>query len=170
MLADFRLTSLEGWAFIGRKMQTEALSSVVAAMNCGRRRESNSSQSHLSRCQICRPSGLLAHSDTKDDRDLLAGLGRATAKGQLIAYTNPDAAVCVLKEQIPEEFTDERQAGHRLIRSFRSRWHLRTAGSTRLASSTPRVETPTSRSSSREMSSQRTSTCRSTSSMISSRT
>ena len=51
--------------------------------------------------------GLLAHADTKDDRELLVALGRATAKGQLIAYTNPDAAVCVLKEQIPEEFTDE---------------------------------------------------------------
>jgi NitT/TauT family transport system substrate-binding protein len=51
--------------------------------------------------------GLLATEDTRDDAELLIGLGRATAKGQLIAYTNLDAAVCVLKNQIPEEFTDE---------------------------------------------------------------
>jgi NitT/TauT family transport system substrate-binding protein len=51
--------------------------------------------------------GLLAHSGTKDDTEMLAAMGRATAKGQLIAYTNVDAAVCVLKEQIPEEFADE---------------------------------------------------------------
>lgn len=51
--------------------------------------------------------GLLAHSGTKDDTDLLVALGRATAKGQLIAYTNIDAAVCVLKKQVPEEFADE---------------------------------------------------------------
>lgn len=51
--------------------------------------------------------GLLATEDTQDDDELLIGLGRATAKGQLIAYTNVDAAVCVLKNQIPEEFTDE---------------------------------------------------------------
>ena len=51
--------------------------------------------------------GLLATETTKDDTELLAALGRATAKGQLIAYTNVDAAVCVLKEQIPEEFADE---------------------------------------------------------------
>jgi NitT/TauT family transport system substrate-binding protein len=51
--------------------------------------------------------GLLATEDTRDDAELLIGLGRATAKGQLIAYTNLDAAVCSLKNQIPEEFTDE---------------------------------------------------------------
>ncbi|MDH3462263.1 MAG: ABC transporter substrate-binding protein [Acidimicrobiia bacterium] len=51
--------------------------------------------------------GLLATEETKDDTDLLIGLGRGTAKGQLVAYTNPDAAVCVLKELIPEEFTDD---------------------------------------------------------------
>jgi hypothetical protein len=51
--------------------------------------------------------GLLAHSGTKDDTELLVALGRATAKGQLVAYTSLDAAVCVLKEQIPEEFADE---------------------------------------------------------------
>jgi NitT/TauT family transport system substrate-binding protein len=60
--------------------------------------------------------GLLAHEDTKDDRDLLVALGRATAKGQLIAYTNLDAAVCILKEQIPEEFTDE-EAGRASLES-----------------------------------------------------
>ena len=54
--------------------------------------------------------GLLATEDTKDDDELLIGLGRATAKGQLVAYTNLDGAVCILKEHIPEEFTDE-QAG-----------------------------------------------------------
>ena len=54
--------------------------------------------------------GLLATEDTQDDAELLIGLGRATAKGQLVAYTNLDGAVCILKEHIPEEFTDE-QAG-----------------------------------------------------------
>lgn len=51
--------------------------------------------------------GLLATENTRDDDQLLIGLGRATAKGQLIAYANADAAICVLKNQIPEEFTDE---------------------------------------------------------------
>ena len=51
--------------------------------------------------------GLLAAEEWKDDDDLLVGLGRATAKGQLVAYTNLDGAVCVLKELIPEEFTDD---------------------------------------------------------------
>lgn len=51
--------------------------------------------------------GMLATDDTKDDAALLVGLGRGTAKGQLVAYTNVDAAVCVLKELIPEEFTDD---------------------------------------------------------------
>jgi NitT/TauT family transport system substrate-binding protein len=51
--------------------------------------------------------GLLATEDTKDDDELLIGLARATAKGQLIAYANEDAAVCVLKQEIPEEFTNE---------------------------------------------------------------
>jgi NitT/TauT family transport system substrate-binding protein len=51
--------------------------------------------------------GLLATDETKDNHYLLIALGRATAKGQLIAYTNVDAAVCVLKKQIPEEFADE---------------------------------------------------------------
>jgi ABC-type nitrate/sulfonate/bicarbonate transport system substrate-binding protein len=51
--------------------------------------------------------GLLAAEDYKDDDELLIGLGRATAKGQLVAYANLDGAVCVLKELIPEEFTDE---------------------------------------------------------------
>lgn len=51
--------------------------------------------------------GLLATENTRDDDQLLIGLGRATAKGQLIAYANTDAAICVLKNQIPEEFTDE---------------------------------------------------------------
>jgi len=51
--------------------------------------------------------GLLAAEAFKDDDELLIGLGRATAKGQLVAYTNLDGAVCVLKELIPEEFTDE---------------------------------------------------------------
>jgi ABC-type nitrate/sulfonate/bicarbonate transport system substrate-binding protein len=51
--------------------------------------------------------GLLATEDTRDDSELLTGLGRATARGQLIAYTNFDGSVCVLKNQIPEEFTDE---------------------------------------------------------------
>jgi len=60
--------------------------------------------------------GLLAHSETKDDTEMLAAMGRATAKGQLIAYTNIDAAVCVLKEQIPEEFADE-EAGRASLES-----------------------------------------------------
>ncbi len=51
--------------------------------------------------------GLLAAEDFKDDDELLIGLGRATAKGQLVAYANIDGAVCVLKELIPEEFTDD---------------------------------------------------------------
>ena len=51
--------------------------------------------------------GLLAADDFKDDDELLIGLGRATAKGQLVAYTNLDGAVCVLKDLIPEEFTDD---------------------------------------------------------------
>lgn len=51
--------------------------------------------------------GLLAAEDFKDDDELLIGLGRATAKGQLVAYANLDGAVCVLKELIPEEFTDD---------------------------------------------------------------
>ncbi|MDE0138656.1 MAG: ABC transporter substrate-binding protein [bacterium] len=51
--------------------------------------------------------GLLAAEDYKDDDELLIGLGRATAKGQLVAYANIDGAVCVLKELIPEEFTDD---------------------------------------------------------------
>lgn len=50
--------------------------------------------------------GLLAHEDTKDDTELLVALGRATAKGQLVAYTNFDGAVCVLMEAVPEEFAD----------------------------------------------------------------
>ena len=50
--------------------------------------------------------GLLANSDSVSDRELLVGLGRGTAKGQLIAYSNVDAAVCVLKEAMPQEFTD----------------------------------------------------------------
>lgn len=54
--------------------------------------------------------GLLASEETQGDDELLIGLGRATAKGQLVAYTNLDGAVCILKEHIPEEFTDE-QAG-----------------------------------------------------------
>ncbi len=56
--------------------------------------------------------GLLATNETKNDRDLLIGLGRATAKGQLMAYTNFDGAVCILKRYIPDEFTNE-QAGRR---------------------------------------------------------
>lgn len=60
--------------------------------------------------------GLLAQDETKDDADMLAAVGRATAKGQLIAYTNIDAAVCVLKEQIPEEFVDE-EAGRASLES-----------------------------------------------------
>jgi ABC-type nitrate/sulfonate/bicarbonate transport system substrate-binding protein len=51
--------------------------------------------------------GLLATEETKDDADLLTRIGRATAKGQLVAYSNLDGTVCVLKEQIPEEFTDD---------------------------------------------------------------
>ncbi len=51
--------------------------------------------------------GLLAAEDYKDDDELLIGLGRATAKGQLVAYTNLDGAVCELKKLIPEEFTDD---------------------------------------------------------------
>jgi NitT/TauT family transport system substrate-binding protein len=51
--------------------------------------------------------GLLATEETKDDIDLLGRIGRATAKGQLVAYTNFDAAVCSLKNQLPEEFTDD---------------------------------------------------------------
>jgi NitT/TauT family transport system substrate-binding protein len=54
--------------------------------------------------------GLLAQGDSKDDTELLVGLARATAKGQLAAYTNPDGAVCYLREALPAEFTDE-QAG-----------------------------------------------------------
>lgn len=54
--------------------------------------------------------GLLATEETRNNDDLLIGLGRATAKGQLVAYTNLDGAVCILKEHIPEEFVDE-QAG-----------------------------------------------------------
>lgn len=60
--------------------------------------------------------GLLAHEDTKDDRELLVALGRATAKGQLVAYENFDAAVCVLKEAVPEEFADE-EAGRASLES-----------------------------------------------------
>lgn len=51
--------------------------------------------------------GLLTTEEHKDDLDLLAGIGRAAAKGHLVAYANPDAAVCILKEIIPEEFVDE---------------------------------------------------------------
>lgn len=60
--------------------------------------------------------GLLATEATKDDDALLVGLGRATAKGQLVAYSNLDAAVCVLKNQIPEEFTDD-EAGRASLES-----------------------------------------------------
>ncbi len=60
--------------------------------------------------------GLLAQEDTKDDTDLLVALGRATAKGQLVAYTNFDGAVCVLKEAVPEEFADE-EAGRASLES-----------------------------------------------------
>jgi NitT/TauT family transport system substrate-binding protein len=51
--------------------------------------------------------GLLTTDEHKDDLELLASIGRAAAKGHLVAYTNPDAAVCILKEVIPEEFVDE---------------------------------------------------------------
>jgi NitT/TauT family transport system substrate-binding protein len=54
--------------------------------------------------------GLLATSESKDDTELLVGLARATAKGQLVTYENTDGAVCVLMEELPAEFTDE-QAG-----------------------------------------------------------
>lgn len=60
--------------------------------------------------------GLLAQDATKDNADMLAAVGQATAMGQLIAYTNIDAAVCVLKEQIPEEFVDE-EAGRASLES-----------------------------------------------------
>lgn len=60
--------------------------------------------------------GLLATEETSTDDELLIGLGRATAKGQLVAYTNQDAAVCVLKNQIPEEFTDD-EAGRASLAS-----------------------------------------------------
>jgi len=51
--------------------------------------------------------GLLATEETKGDADLLTRIGRATAKGQLMAYSNLDGTVCVLKDLIPEEFTDD---------------------------------------------------------------
>jgi NitT/TauT family transport system substrate-binding protein len=54
--------------------------------------------------------GLLATAESRDDTELLVGLARATAKGQLVTYENTDGAVCVLKEVLPAEFTDE-QAG-----------------------------------------------------------
>lgn len=54
--------------------------------------------------------GLVAASDSKDDTDLLVGLARATAKGQLVAYTNEEAAVCLMMEALPEQFADV-QAG-----------------------------------------------------------
>lgn len=49
--------------------------------------------------------GLVATEATKGDDNLLAGLGRATAKGQLVAYSNPEGALCVLKDFVSEEFT-----------------------------------------------------------------
>ncbi|MPZ68188.1 MAG: PhnD/SsuA/transferrin family substrate-binding protein [Actinobacteria bacterium] len=51
--------------------------------------------------------GLMASEEWKDDLDVLARVGRAAAKGHLIAFANPDAAVCVMKEVIPAEFEDE---------------------------------------------------------------
>lgn len=51
--------------------------------------------------------GLMASEEWKDDLDVLARVGRAAAKGHLIAFENPDAAVCVMKEVIPAEFEDE---------------------------------------------------------------
>jgi NitT/TauT family transport system substrate-binding protein len=50
--------------------------------------------------------GLVASEESKDDDELLIALARATAKGQLAAYTNPDGAACVLMEVLPEEFSD----------------------------------------------------------------
>jgi NitT/TauT family transport system substrate-binding protein len=54
--------------------------------------------------------GLVASAESKDDSELLTALGRATAKGQLAAYTNPDGAACIMMDVLPEEFSDE-QAG-----------------------------------------------------------
>lgn len=50
--------------------------------------------------------GLVASAELQDDTDILVSLGRATAKGQLVAYTNFDGAVCVLAEAIPQHFSD----------------------------------------------------------------
>lgn len=50
--------------------------------------------------------GLVASADSKDDTDLLVALARATAKGQLVAYTNEDGAACLMMEALPEQFSD----------------------------------------------------------------
>lgn len=53
------------------------------------------------------PSGaLLATEEVSDDLKMLIGVGRASAKGFLIAYTNPEATLCIMAERIPEEFID----------------------------------------------------------------
>jgi NitT/TauT family transport system substrate-binding protein len=56
----------------------------------------------LAASTIIVPSTLL-----DQDPDLVARLGRALAKATLFAETNPDAALAVLKTEVPEEFTNE---------------------------------------------------------------
>ena len=74
--------------------------------------------------------GLLAAEDFKDDTDLLVGLGRATAKGQLVAYSNLDGAVCVLKESHPRGV--HRRRGRPGRSGRRHRDHHCSAGGWRL--------------------------------------
>lgn len=50
--------------------------------------------------------GLVATEELKDKTDILGALGRADAKGFIVAYTNPEAALCILADVIPEDFID----------------------------------------------------------------
>lgn len=53
------------------------------------------------------PAGaLFATEEIKDDTDFLGRLGRAVAKGFLVGYANEDAAICIMAEEIPEDFVD----------------------------------------------------------------
>jgi NitT/TauT family transport system substrate-binding protein len=50
--------------------------------------------------------GILAAEEVADDRELLEGIGRATAKGQLVALANEDGAACVVAKFLPEAFAE----------------------------------------------------------------
>lgn len=50
--------------------------------------------------------GLFATEDLSGDTELLGRIGRAAAKGFLVAYANLDGALCLVAEAIPEEFVD----------------------------------------------------------------